>query len=192
MMRDRRVLIPIVAGIVLVLLCLWRVATNKPQDYADQVAAAVFPRPAPVFEALDSGNKLVRLGTYLGRHQIIVLFFDGEKGADNDSELLRLRERFPELQAHNVKVIAVSGALPQQNRAAMERSGTFPFPLISDIDPLSPAGNLRIHKQWGRTTESGKLLTGVFLVDRKGQVVATPQGPRPIPTVDDAINEALK
>lgn len=191
-MRDRRVFIPIIAGVVLVLLCLWRVAANKPQDYADQVAAAVFPRPAPTFEALDSDNKLVRLATFLGRHQIIVLFFDGEKGADKDSELLRLRERFPELQAHNVKVIAVSGAIPQQNRAAMDRAGTFPFPLISDIDPLSPAGNLRIHKQWGRITESGKLRTGVFLVDRKGQVVSTPEGPRPLPSVDDAISAVLK
>lgn len=191
-MRDRRVLILIIAGVVLVLLCFWRVATNKPQDYADQVAAAVFARPAPTFEALDSDNKLVRLATYLGRHQIIVLFFDTEKGADKDPELLRLRERFPELHAHNVKVIAVSGAIPQRNRAAMERAGSFPFPLISDIDPLSPAGNLRIHKQWGRTGDSGKLLTGVFLVDRKGQVVSTPEGPRPMRSVDEAIDEALK
>jgi hypothetical protein len=37
-MPDRRALIPIVAGIVLVALCVWRVAANKPQDYSDQVA----------------------------------------------------------------------------------------------------------------------------------------------------------
>lgn len=191
-MQDRRVLVPILAIIPIALVSIWRLASNQQQNYADQVAAAVFPRPAPTFEALDSDNKLVRLATYLGRHQIIVLFFDSEKGADNDSELLRLRERYPELHAHNIKIIAVSGAIPQQNRAAMERSGSFPFPLISDIDPLSPSGNLRIHKQWGRTGESGKLLTGVFLVDRKGQVVSTPEGPRPMRSVDEAIDQALK
>jgi peroxiredoxin len=191
-MPDRRALIPIVAGIVLVALCAWRVATNQPQDYADQVAAAVTVRPAPVFEALDANNTLVRLATFLGRHQIIILFFDGEKGADHDPELLRLRERFPELQSHNVKVIAVTSAIPQLNRAAMDRIGTFPFPLVSDFDPLSPAGLLRIHKQWGRVTESGKLRTGVFLIDRKGQVTFTPEGPRPFASVDEAVDAAIK
>jgi len=191
-MPDRRALIPIVAGIVLIALCLWRVATNRPQDYADQVAAAVMSRPAPVFEALDANNTLVRLATYLGRHRIIILFFDGEKGADRDPELLRLRERFPELQSHNVKVIAVTSAIPQLNRAAMDRIGTFPFPLVSDFDPLSPTGLLRIHKQWSRVTESGKLRHGVFLIDRKGQVTFTPDGPRPLASVDEAVDAAVR
>lgn len=191
-MPDRRALIPIVAGIVLVALCVWRVATNRPQDYADQVAAAIAARPAPAFDALDANNTLVRLATFLGRHQIIVLFFDGENGADKDPELLRLRERFPELQSHNVKVIAVTSAIPQQNRAAMERVGPFPFPLVSDFDPLSPDGLLRIHKQWGRVTESGKLRPGVFLIDRKGQVISTPDGPRPFASVDNAVAAAIK
>lgn len=191
-MPDRRALIPIVAGIVLVALCAWRVATNRPQDYADQVAAAIAARPAPAFEALDANNTLVRLATFLGRHQIIVLFFDGEHGADKDPELLRLRERFRELQSHNVKVIAVTSAIPQQNRAAIERVGPFPFPLVSDFDPLSPDGLLRIHKQWGRVAESGKLKRGVFLIDRKGQVVSTPEGPRSFASVDEAVDSAIK
>lgn len=191
-MPDRRALIPIVAGIVLVALCVWRVAANKPQDYADQVAAAVMARPAPIFEALDANNTLVRLVTFLGRHQIIILFFDGDTGADQDPELLRLRERFPELQAHNVKVIAVTNAIPQLNRAAMDRVGSFPFPLVSDFDPLSPAGILKIHTQWGRVTESGKVRPGVFLIDRRGQVTATPDGPRPFASVDEAVDAAIK
>src|SRR6187399_779551 len=107
-MQDRRVLIPIVAGIVIVAVSTWRVMTNKPQDYAAQVAAAVIMRPVSSFqgdfEALDCDNRLVRLGGFLGRHRVIVLFFDGEAGADKDTQLLRLRERFDELKAHDVKV----------------------------------------------------------------------------------------
>ncbi len=201
-MQDRRMLIPIIAALVLTVVCTWRVATNKEQDYADQVAVAVVMRPAPAIEGRDSDNHLVRLAAFLGRHKIIVLFFDGDAGrdvdpetagADNDPELMRLRERFEELQSHNVKVVAVSAALPQQNRAAMDRVGKFPFPLVTDIDPLDPTNVLRIHRQWGRiNAENDKPRTGVFLVDRKGQVSCTVDGPKPMANVDAAVDAAIK
>jgi peroxiredoxin len=191
-MQDRRILIPIAAAILLAAVCAWRVFTNKPQDYADQVAKAVMMRPVAAFEVLDSDNHLVRLGTFLGRHQIILLFVDDALGVDKDPELLRLRERFAELQARQIKVIAISGAIPQQNRAAIEKAGGFPFPLVSDFDPLSPEGTLRIHRQWGRLKETGETRPGVFLVDRKGQVLSTPEGPKPWKTVDAAVEKALK
>jgi len=190
-MRDRRLLIPIISAVVLAGLCAWRISANRTQDYSAQVAAAVMLRPAPGFEARDSDNHLVRLGAFLGRHQVILLFFGGE--ADQDAELLRLRERFPELQANSIKAIAVSGALPQTNRAAMKRVGPFPFPLVSDIDPLNPAQVFRIHRQFGRfDAQTEKLLTGVFLIDRKGQIRFNVDGPRPMASVDAAIDAALK
>lgn len=201
-MRDRRMLIPIISAVILGCICAWRIAANRPQDYSAQVAAAVMIRPAPGFEARDSENHLVRLGAFLGRHKVIVLFFDGEAGrdkdprtagADQDHELMRLRERFPELQAQGVKAIAVSGTLPQANRAAMKRVGPFPFPLVSDIDPLTPDEVFRIHRQYGRINpQSGAPTTGVFLIDRKGQIQFTVDGPRPIESVDAAIEAALK
>ena len=196
-MKNRRILIPITAAIVITIVCVWRVATNKEQDYADQVAVALVMRPAPAIEGRDSDNHLVRLAAFLGRHKIIVLFFNGDAGrdvdpdtagADKDPELMRLRERFEELQSHNVKVVAVSAALPQQNRAAMDRVGAFPFPLVTDIDPLEPRNVLRIHHQWGRIDAgTGKPLTGVFLVDRKGQVQFGVDGPKPMADVDAAL-----
>ena len=198
-MQNRRVLIPIVAGVVITAVSTWRVMTNKPQDYATQVAAAVVMRPVSSFrgdfEALDCDNHLVRLGGFLGRHRVIVLFFDGEAGADKDRELLRLRERIDELKAHDVKVIAVSTALPQENRAAMtaDRAGPFPFPLVSDFDPTSPDGAWRIHRRWGRVDAStGKLLTGVFAIDRKGQVLFTGDSPRPMENVDRAVESVIR
>ena len=198
-MKDRRVLIPIVAGIVIAAVSSWRVMTNKPQDYAAQVAAAVIMRPVSAFkgdfEALDCDNRLVRLGGFLGRHRVIVLFFDGEAGADKDTELLRLRERFAELKAHDVKVIAVSTALPQENRAAMtaDRAGPFPFPLVSDFDPTSPDGTLRIHRRWGRIDpKTGKPLTGAFAIDRKGQVLFAGDSPKPMENVDRAVESVIR
>ncbi|MBC8114583.1 MAG: redoxin domain-containing protein [Candidatus Saccharimonas sp.] len=198
-MKDRRVLIPIVAGIIIAVVSTWRVMTNKPQDYAAQVKAAVIMRPVSGFrgdfEALDSDNRLVRLGGFLGRHRVIVLFFDGEVGADKDTELLRLRNRFAELNAHDVKIIAVSAALPQENRAAMtaERAGPFPFPLVSDFDPTSPEGALRIHRRWGRIdAQTGKPLTGAFAIDRKGQVLFAGDSPKPMENVDRAVESSIR
>ena len=199
-MQDRRVLIPIVAGLVIAVVSTWRVMTNKPQDYAAQVAAAaVIMRPVSAFkgdfEALDCDNRLVRLGGFLGRHRVIVLFFDGEAGADKDPELLRLRERFAELKAHDVKVIAVSTALPQENRAAMtaDRAGPFPFPLVSDFDPTSADGALRIHRRWGRIDpKTGKLLPGAFAIDRKGQVLFVGDSPKPMENIDRAVESAIR
>ena len=93
-----------------------------------------------------------------------MIFFDGERGADNDADLLRLRDRFSELRSQDVKVVGVTAAIPQVNRAAMERAGAnFPFPLVSDVDPQSPEGTLRIHRHWGRLDAvTKKPLSGAF------------------------------
>ena len=199
-MTDRRVLIPIVAGVAIAVLCAWRVMTNQPQDYAAQVsleAAKVVTRSAADldFEGLDSDNRMVRLAAFLGRHRILVLFFDGELGADKDAELLRLRERFIELKAHDVKVIAVSTALPQQNRAAMlpDRAGEFPFPLVSDFNPVSPEEAQKIHRRWGRWDDStGKAKPGVFVIDRKGQIAFVNGAPMPFENVDRAVESLVR
>jgi len=199
-MTDRRVLIPFVAGVVIAVLCAWRVMTNKPQDYAAQVrleATKVVTRSAADldFEGLDSDNRMVRLAAFLGRHRILVLFYDGELGADKDAELLRLRERFVELKAHDVKVIAVSTALPQQNRAAMlpERAGEFPFPLVSDFNPVSPEEAQKIHRRWGRWDDStGKAKPGVFVIDRKLQIEFMGGAPKPVASVDLAVESLVR
>lgn len=46
-------------------------------------------RPAPKFLALDSDNKLLKFERYLGRQEVLLIFFDGEAGADRDPVLLR-------------------------------------------------------------------------------------------------------
>lgn len=193
-MFDRRFLVVIAAGVLIALVSIARVMTNKPQSYANQVAAATVMRPAPGFEALDADNHLVRLSAWLGRHRIIVIFFDGDRGADNDVDVLRLRDRYVELQSHDVKVVGVTAAIPQVNRAAMERAGgAFPFPIVSDIDPQSPEGNLRIHRHWGRLdTVTEKPLNGAFLIDRKGQVAYVGPIPKPYDNVDQILELVSK
>jgi peroxiredoxin len=193
-MKDRRFLAVLAIGALIAVVCVVRVAINQPQNYENQVAAATVMRPAPTFEALDAHNHLVRLGSWLGRHRIIVVFFDGERGADTDSDLLRLRDRYAELQTQDVKVVAVTASIPQVNRAAMERAGgDFPFPLVSDVDPQSPEGTLRIHRHWGRLdTVTEKPLAGSFLIDRKGQVAYVGPIPKPYENVEKILDSLAK
>ena len=192
-MKDRRLIFVLALGVLIALVTIARIVTNQPQTYEEQVAAAVMMRPAPGFEALDSEGHLVRLSAWLGRHRIILVFFDGERGADQDADLLKLRDRFAELKDTDVKIVGVTLSIPQVNRAAMDRAGgTFPFPLVSDIDFQSPEGTMRIHRHWGRLDAIGEQpLKGVFLIDRKGQVAYVGPIPKPYDNVDQVI-EILK
>ncbi len=189
-MNDRRFVAVLAVGMLIAIASVVRVLNNQSQNYDAQVAAAIVMRPAPGFEALDSESHLVRLGAWLGRHRIIVVFFDGERGADNDADLLRLRDRFAELQAQDIKIVGVTVSIPQVNRAAMERAGgSFPFPLVSDVDPQSPEGTLRIHRHWGRLDSvTEKPLSGVFFIDRKGQVAHVGPIPKPYDNVEQIIS----
>jgi peroxiredoxin len=192
-MKDRRLIFVLALGVLIATVTIARIVTNQPQTYEEQVAAAVMMRPAPGFEALDSEGHLVRLSAWLGRHRIILVFFDGERGADQDADLLKLRDRFAELKDTDVKIVGVTLSIPQINRAAMDRAGgTFPFPLVSDIDFQSPEGTMRIHRHWGRLDAIGEQpLKGVFLIDRKGQVAYVGPIPKPYDNVDQVI-EILK
>ena len=193
-MKDRRFVVVVALGALIALISAIRIFNNRPQTYEEQVAAAAVMRPAPTFEALDSDLHLVRLSAWLGRHRIILVFFDGEVGADRDADLLRLRDRFAEIQSQDVKVVGVTTSIPQVNRAAMERAGgAFPFPLVSDVDFQSPEGTLRIHRHWGRldsVTETP--LKGLFLIDRKGQVAYVGPIPKPYENIDQIFDLLAK
>lgn len=175
---DRRLLLVLAAGLVIGGVCVYRVQTNKPLDYAAQVRAATTYVPAPAFEGVDENNEMFRLSSYLGRHRVIVAFYDGAAGADRSRELIALRDRAEDLKQEDVKVVGVSPAIPQENRRALISLGPLTFPLISDVD-------FSIHRRWGRLSVDEKPLTGLFLIDRKGTVAFQGGAPRPAATFDE-------
>jgi len=174
--HDRRLWLLAAAAVVIVVLC----AIRATRTYAPQSTATAAPLtgPAPAFELYDenSPSHLVRLSTYLGRQRVFVVFFDGSKGAHRSHALDVLRAEWPRLRKADVYVMAVSKALPQENRKDIAGHGKYPFPLLSDVD-------LSVHQAWGRYDELRRLpLEGVFLVDRKGQVAwsRASGGPEPV------------
>ena len=175
--RPRILVLPIAAAIIggLVTFKL----TRPPQS--QQVISQYEVRSTPSFVALDLDNKLFKLERYIGRHEILLVFFDGELGADRDLLLQQIRERFAELKQRGMQVVAVSAALPQHNRQAVERSGKFPFPLLSDPEFL-------IHRTWGRCDDEGlHPQTGVFVIDRAGRVAWSGRAPRPEANLDQIL-----
>lgn len=172
--RPRVLVLPIAAAVIVGL-----VAFKLSQPPQQRSAAMVDERrPAPKFLALDSQNELLKFERYLGRQEVLLIFFDGEAGADRDPVLQRARQQFPELKRRGVQVVGVSAAIPQYNRQAMERGGKFPFPLLSDPESF-------IHRLWGRYDEDRlETRTGVFWIDRAGQVSWSGKTPRPEADLD--------
>jgi len=171
-------------AIAIAALCVWRIATNQPQTYEQQLQQRKVERPAPAFEALDAHNEMFRLQRYLGRHRVLVVFHNADAAADPG--LLAVREKFNELDRLDIKVVGVSTALPQQNRAAMESVGEYPFPLVSDVD-------LTIHRRWGRLRAgTGEPLPGAFLVDRKGMVTVVADQPFAYTDVAALVKELIQ
>lgn len=182
-MFDRKLIPVLLAAIVIASVCVWRLTVNPTQSYSDQLAEARIELPAPDFEALDAFNQMFRLQRYLSRHRILVVFYSGQASAAHDATLLAIRDAYPQLEQAGIKVVGISTALPQQNRAAMETVDDYPFPLVSDVDQS-------IHQKWGRIDEATKQpLPGVFLIDRKGTVLSLGGLPQPAPDLTLLLQE---
>lgn len=163
-MRKRILILPISAALI-VGVCWWKLS----RDYESPTAASSTSqqlRAAPLFELYDQSqpSKRVRLFSFIGRHRVLVVFFDADQPVDQIPLLLRLREQYTEINADGTIVLAISTALPQENRKAIARSGKCPYPLLSDP-------GLDVHRTWGcLDAEKKQPLAGVFLVDRAGRV----------------------
>ena len=89
--RPRVLVLPIAAAVIVGLVVFKLSQPPQPRS------SATFDerRPAPKFLALDSQNQLVKFERYLGRQEVLLIFFDGEAGADRDPVLLRARSSLP-------------------------------------------------------------------------------------------------
>ena len=186
-MRPRILVLP-AAALVIAALCAWRVR-HPDQSLLAGGARPELKRPAiPLDFSLHTQHsppQIVRLKPYLGRHSILVIFYDGQAGADRSPVLRRLHRDRDRLKSAGVKVMAISDALPPANRAALDRLGGLPFPLLSDV-------TMQVHEQWGRLdADTGRPLAGVFVIDRAGNITWPGRHPEPAADPEAAIDELL-
>lgn len=175
--RYRILILPFAAAVIAGLVWLGE-RNQRMQQRTTQTERARPRRLAPRIELYDQKSQLVKFERYLGRTQMVVVFFDGETGADHDPWLTQLRDQHEMVKAAGVQVIGIGVATPYANRQAGERSKPFPFPILSDIGKDNPAP---AHTQWGRFDPTdGSFHTGVFLVDRSGMVETKGRSFKPV------------
>ena len=113
----RRILILPCSAAVIAGLCFYkwtRTYEKVPLPTPTQTCAA-----APFQFVLPDQKKpmnRVRLVGFLGRHRILIVFYDGSSGAEKDPVLLRLRRDFAAVKKADVIVLGISTAIPQLNR----------------------------------------------------------------------------
>jgi peroxiredoxin len=162
-MRNLYLVIP-VSAVVITALVVYKVnappRSTRKVNATDQVS-----QPAPLFQLFDDQSQTVRLARYIGRHKLVVVFFDGRDGPDHSPLLLETKRAFAQLHESKVIVLAVSEATPYANREGMGRLEVrFPFPLLSDPD-------FRVHEQWQAfDSETGRTRPAIFVVDRSGRI----------------------
>jgi peroxiredoxin len=182
-MRPRIFVLPLAAAVIGGMVW-YKLSQTHPRG--NDVRAVTAARiSAPAFEALDQDNSITRLRTFLGRHNLFVVFFDGETGADSDRTLLHLKQHVQELKAADYHVIAISSALPQQNRTT-----DFPsvFHLLTDPAPI-----WKIHREWGPgcfDEETGTPIPAIFHIDPAGNVTGNSR-PIPLTNPDTQIDALL-
>ena len=185
-MKPRILVLPI-AAVVIFGLAAWKLnQPPRPRQNIKLYAKAQSPR----FELLDQQSKVVKFERYLSRHRIIVIFFDGDKDPGLDPRLVALNDGFSQLQALGDVVVAISGATPHQIRKADK----FPFPVLTDINPLLAGSKYMVHKQWGSYNKQQKRpLHNMYVVNRAGLIKVTDDGiPVPEPQPLDAIARLIR
>ena len=182
--RRLRVLVLPLAAIVIFAAVEYRLrqpVERKPQTGASYGAPLEAPPP---LEGTDSNNNYFRLDRYLGRQEVIVVFFDREKGANGDPVLAELKKQTQTLKSRGIFVVAVSSALPQENRKAGFETPV-PFVLVTDPDVV-----WKVHRPWGCLDEdAGTAIPRAFFVDRAGRTQM--RDGQPVPVTPDDVSARL-
>ena len=198
-MRRIFLVLPISAVVIGGLIAFKLTRTTEPID--EETTTNV--RPAPLFQLYDEHSQIVRLARYVGRHKLLIVFFDGRQGPDHSPLLTTLRERFSDLYATRAIVLAISAARPSENRFGLnvERRKTaaaqaappidselrYPFPLLSDIL------DYEVHRRYGAFDAlTQQPIEAIFVVDRAGVIQHSHLGPDGLGAIDDWVSELHK
>ncbi len=105
---------------------VWLGEQNQARLASQPRTASAHPRRlAPRVELYDQSSQLVKFERYLGRTRMVIVFFDGEKGADADPWLSQLRDHHAYVVAAGAQVIGIGMATPYANRQAVSARPSF-------------------------------------------------------------------
>jgi len=169
-MGQREILL-LSAGVFLIVLVVWR--QNQLDEWKNDPSrqVATIRTLAPRFTLADHNRKVVKLERLLGRHRVVIAFFDADLGVDQDPRTKSLLKNFDAIDQAGIEIIAVSTATPFANEEAERRLGReLPFPVLTDIDMTNPQPT-PAHREYGLVeSDSGKVKTGLFMIERDGSL----------------------
>jgi len=129
---------------------------------------------APDFELRDQHGAPVKLSSFRGAKNVVLVFYPLAFSGVCSSELCALREDFPEVNRDDVELITVSVDSVFTHRAWADAEN-FQFSLLADFWPHGS-----VAQQYGIFDEAKGLATrGTFIIDKGGIVRWTVVNPIP-------------
>ena len=120
---------------------------------------------APDFVLKDQNNQEVRLADFLGRRNVLLVFYPLAFTRVCQGELSELQENLTAYVNDEVQVLTVSVDSPYSHKVWADRSG-YEFPLLSDFWPHGA-----VAQAYGVfNSEAGFANRGTFLIDADGIV----------------------
>lgn len=127
--------------------------------------AIVVGDQAPDFELMDQNRKPVRLSSFRGLKNVVVVFYPLAFTGTCQGELCAIRDSIEDFSSDDVQTLAISvDSSPVHAKWAAEQSYT--FPLLADFWPHG-----EVARAYGVLQEDlGLALRGTFIVDKQGKV----------------------
>ncbi len=120
---------------------------------------------APDFELTDQHGTPVRLSSFRGSKNLVLIFYPLAFSGVCTSELCAIRDEFPEVTRDDVELLTVSVDSTFTHRAWSDAEH-FTFELLSDFWPHG-----EVAKQYGVfDSERGIAIRGTFIIDKDGVV----------------------
>ena len=118
---------------------------------------------APDFELKNQFGELVKLSSYKGNKNVVLLFIPFAFTGTCTGELCAIRDDLAAFQNDNVQVLAVSCDSPFTQKMFAEQEG-YKFPVLADFWPHGAAA-----KAYGIFNEDlGCAMRGTFIIDKEG------------------------
>jgi peroxiredoxin len=120
---------------------------------------------APDFELKNQFGELVKLSSFKGEKNVVLLFIPFAFTGTCTGELCAIRDDLAAFQNDSVQVLAVSCDSPFTQKMFAEQEG-YKFPVLADFWPHGAAA-----KAYGILNEDlGCAMRGTFIIDKEGNI----------------------
>ena len=121
---------------------------------------------APDFELQDQDRQPVRLSSFRGRKNVVVVFYPMSFTPTCQGELCAIRDTIADFDSDDVQTLAISVDTSAVHKRWADEQG-YTFRLLADFWPHG-----EVARAYGVLDESsGLALRGTFIVDKQGKVV---------------------